>query len=134
MKLDTCSKLLIASLKYAWGINTSLNRFSIINMDVESFPDEGLLPVSLTYLHISGCNLKKLDNKGLCHLSSLEEFHLFNCPELQCLPVEGLPKSISTLEIMHCPLLEQRCKKPDGEDWGKISHIQRMIIDSDVIN
>jgi len=130
MKLDTCSKLLIVSLKCALGINTSLNRLSIICVDVESFPEEGLLPVSLTYLHISCClNLKKLDNKGLCHLSALQELHLLNCPELQCLPVEGLPKSISTIEILHCSLLKQRCKKPNGEDWGKISHIECVIID-----
>jgi hypothetical protein len=60
--------------------------------------------------------------------------HLSHCPSLKCLPVEGLPKSISTLQISgDCSLLKQRCKKPNGEDWEKISHIQKIIIDG-IIN
>ncbi|WJX92989.1 hypothetical protein P8452_74564 [Trifolium repens] len=57
-----CSKLLIASLKWAWGIHTSLDELHIEKVDVESFPDQ------------------------------------------------------------------ERCKKPDGEDWGKISHIESALI------
>lgn len=100
-------------------------------MDVESFPDPRLPSLSLTSLYIDGCvNLKKLDYKGLCHLPSLQELNLIGCPSLQCLPVEGLPKSISTLIINNCsPSLKQRCMEPKGEDWVKISHIQRVIID-----
>jgi Leucine-rich repeat (LRR) protein len=134
MRLIGCSKFLIASLKWALGINTYLKSLYIENVDVESFPDQGLLPLSLTSLYIYGFpNLKKLNYKGICHLSSLEEVHLADCPSLQCLPVEGLPKSISTLEIRHCRSLKQRCKKPEGEDWGKISHIQSVMIDGDII-
>ncbi|KAK8469889.1 hypothetical protein PHAVU_004G009581 [Phaseolus vulgaris] len=92
----------------------------------ECFPDEVLLPRSLTSLNISFCrNLKKMHYKGLCHLSSLRlEF----CPSLECLPAEGLPKSISSLTIRACPLLKERCRNPDGEDWGKIAHIQKLNI------
>ncbi|KAK2354114.1 putative disease resistance RPP13 protein [Trifolium repens] len=133
--LDGCSELLIASLKWAFGINTSLELLFIGEVDVESFPDRGLLPLSLTCLSIRNCpNLKKLDYKGLCHISSLVELHLSDCPRLKCLPMEGLPKSISTLLISgHCSSLKQRCKKPNGEDWEKISHIQKIIIDG-IIN
>jgi hypothetical protein len=133
--LDGCSELLIASLKWAFGINTSLELLCIGEVDVESFPDRGLLPLSLTCLSIRNCpNLKKLDYKGLCHISSLVELHLSDCPRLKCLPMEGLPKSISTLHISgHCLSLKQRCKKPNGEDWEKISHIQKIIIDG-IIN
>jgi hypothetical protein len=133
--LDGCSELLIASLKWAFGINTSLELLFIGEVDVESFPDRGLLPLSLTCLSIRNCpNLKKLDYKGLCHLSSLVKLYLSHCPSLKCLPVEGLPKSISTLQISgDCSLLKQRCKKPNGEDWEKISHIQKIIIDG-IIN
>jgi hypothetical protein len=133
--LDGCSELLIASLKWAFGINTSLEHLCIGEVDVESFPDRGLLPLSLTCLSIRNCpNLKKLDYKGLCHISSLVELNLYDCPSLKCLPVEGLPKSISTLHISgDCSSLKQRCKKPNGEDWEKISHIQKIIIDG-IIN
>jgi hypothetical protein len=47
--------------------------------------------------------------------------------------MEGLPKSISTLDISDCPLLTERCKKPGGEDWGKISHIESVEIDEVMI-
>jgi Leucine-rich repeat (LRR) protein len=129
-----CSKLLIASLKWAWGIHTSLEELHIEKVDVESFPDQGLHPLSLKSLHISSCpNLKNLDYKGLCHLSGLEALCISNCPSLQCLPMEGLPKSISTLDISDCPLLTERCKKPNGEDWEKISHIESVEIDGVMI-
>ena len=120
-------KHLITSLKWGLGINTSLKFLDIGKIDVD---DQGLLPLSLTSLHISDCvNLTNLDYEGLRHLSSLEELCLVNCPNLQCLPVEGLPKSISKLQVTDCLLLKQRCTKPNGEDWGKISHIQCVKID-----
>ncbi|MCH79789.1 leucine-rich repeat-containing protein [Trifolium medium] len=133
LSLDSCSKPLFASLKWALGINTSLKHLSIDEqVDVESFPDQGLLPHSLASLDIRNCvNLKKLDYKGLCHLSSLHQLYLIDCPNLSCLPVEGLPKSILTLYLYRCPLLKQRCKKPEGEDWGKIYHIQNVLVDDD---
>nr|ACJ22822.1 NBS-LRR type putative disease resistance protein CNL-J5 [Phaseolus vulgaris] len=113
---------LIASLRETLDPNTCLKSLSINNLDVECFPDEVLLPCSLTSLQIWDCpNLKKMHYKGLCHLSLLT---LRDCPSLECLPVEGLPKSISFLSISSCPLLKERCQNPDGEDWEKIAHIQ----------
>ncbi|QCD85731.1 disease resistance protein RPM1 [Vigna unguiculata] len=134
MRLLNCSKL-VASLKGAWGTNPSLKDLHIENLDVEFFPGEGLLPLSLGNLEIYDCpNLKKLDYKGLCHLSSLEKLDLFDCPLLQCLPEEGLPKSISDLEIRNCPVLKQRCKKQEGEDWEKIAHIKNIQVDYKEVN
>ncbi|RDY11162.1 putative disease resistance RPP13-like protein 1, partial [Mucuna pruriens] len=129
MHLSNCYKL-IASMKGALGANTSLKLLVIEEMDVESFPDEGLLPLSLKSLHIGYCpDLKILDYKGLCQLSSLEHLSLGDNPSLQCLPQEGLPKSISTFSISgNCPLLKQRCLDPKGEDWGKIVHIKNIWV------
>nr|KYP47719.1 Putative disease resistance RPP13-like protein 1 [Cajanus cajan] len=128
MDLLNCSKL-IASLKGSLGANTSLEILSIQKVDVESFPDEGFLPLSLTSLQIHECpDLKKLNYKGLSHLSSLKELNIYFCPNLQCLPKEGLPISISTLQILYCPLLKQRCQKPEGEDWEKIALIKNRNI------
>ncbi|ESW05587.1 hypothetical protein PHAVU_011G192200, partial [Phaseolus vulgaris] len=128
MCLLNCSKL-VASLKGAWGNNPSLEYLFIKKEDVECFPVEGLLPPSLTTLNVNDCpNLKKLNYRGLCHLSSLQTMILEDCPVLQCLPEEGLPESISKLDIKVCPLLKQRCKK-GGEDWEKIAHIKTIWVD-----
>lgn len=122
--LVKCSKLLINSLKWALPTNTSLSNMYIQELDVESFPNQGLLPLSLTYL-------KQLDYKGLENLPSLRTLSLNRCPNIQCLPKEGLPKSISTLQILgNCSLLKQRCKKPNGEDYRKISQIECVMIDN----
>jgi len=134
MRLFNCFKLL-ASLKGAWGTNPSLEFLYIGKVDVEFFSGEGLLPLSLTELIISDCpNLKKLDYRGLCLLSSLEKLHLYNCPILQCLPEEGLPKSISELRIRNCSLLKQCCKNQEGEDWEKIAHIKYIEVDYEKVN
>ncbi|KAG4381854.1 hypothetical protein GLYMA_15G230700v4 [Glycine max] len=132
MRLYKCSSGLVASLKGALGENPSLEWLLISNLDEESFPDEGLLPLSLTYLWIHDFpNLEKLEYKGLCQLSSLKGLNLDDCPNLQQLPEEGLPKSISHLKISgNCPLLKQRCQNSGGQDWSKIVHIQTV----DIIN
>ncbi|ESW05622.1 hypothetical protein PHAVU_011G195400 [Phaseolus vulgaris] len=125
ISLFNCSKLVATLKNGVWGTNPSIESFSIKGVDVECFPGEGLLPLSLTQLYIHHFpNLKKLDYKGLCHLSSLQLMYIQYCPVLQCLPKEGLPESISNLRINGCPLLHQRCKKQEGEDWQKIAHIK----------
>ncbi|XP_068501472.1 putative disease resistance RPP13-like protein 1 isoform X2 [Phaseolus vulgaris] len=121
----SCLKL-IASLRDNLDPNTSLQTLNIEHLEVECFPDEVLLPRSLTFLRIQYCrNLKKMHYKGLYHLSSLI---IRDCPSLECLPAEGLPKSISSLSIIGCPLLKERCQSPDGEDWEKIAHIQDLYV------
>ena len=129
--LIKCSNLLINSLKWAFPTNTSLSYMYIQETDVESFPNQGLIPLSLTTLNITGCqNLKQLDYEGLDHLPSLSSLTLKNCPNIQRLPKEGLPRSISTLQILgDCPLLLERCKKPNGKDLKRIENIQCTVID-----
>ncbi|XP_068501488.1 putative disease resistance RPP13-like protein 1 [Phaseolus vulgaris] len=126
IEMTLSSFKLIASLRDNLDPNTSIQTLSMRYLEVECFPDEVLLPRSLTSLRISHCsNLKKMHYKGLCHLSSLT---LHDCPSLECLPAEGLPKSISSLTIYDCPLLKESCQNPDGEDWGKIAHIQYLEV------
>ncbi|KAG4947324.1 hypothetical protein JHK87_043331 [Glycine soja] len=129
MELSNCSSELMASLKGALVDNPSLETLNIEWLNAESFPDEGLLPLSLTCIRIRySPNLKKLDYKGLCQLSSLKVLNLEFCDHLQQLPEEGLPKSISHLTIFFCPNLKQRCQNPEGEDWPKIAHIPTLHI------
>lgn len=74
------SEKLIAGMmtRREWSLQTltSLTSFSIngAELEMESFPDEHLLPSSLTFLQIWYLpNLKILDDKGFQRLTSLRE-------------------------------------------------------------
>ncbi|PPD97329.1 hypothetical protein GOBAR_DD05674 [Gossypium barbadense] len=130
------SHKLIESLirKREWSLHTlpSLTSFTILDSDVEMecFPDEHLLPSSITSLHISVLqNLKSLEYKGFQHLTSLCQF----CPKLQSMSPNMLPPSLSHLYVSECPLLKEHCEKDKGKDWPNISHNPVIVIDYEVI-
>ncbi|KAK9938862.1 hypothetical protein M0R45_015578 [Rubus argutus] len=128
LEIWSCEKL-IGNLKQ-WGLSTLASlRFLSVSFEgfADPFPDEGLLPTTLTRLFI--CGISKLDGKGFRQLTSLKQLQIADCSELQCLPEEGLPTSLSSLYIYGCPLLEQRCQRETGEDWPKIAHIKAITID-----
>jgi Leucine-rich repeat (LRR) protein len=85
---------------------------------------------SLQGLCISGCaNLRSVP-LGLQGLESLEKLILWNCPEINSLPVNGLPQSLRVLEINPChALLKEKCRKADGDYWPMIAHISWIEID-----
>ncbi|PRQ59861.1 putative P-loop containing nucleoside triphosphate hydrolase, leucine-rich repeat domain, L [Rosa chinensis] len=139
-----------------WGINnckalmesqglhrlTSLRKLGIYgggdDRGLVSFPPgensnekEMLLPRSLVTLRIVGFpNLKKL-SKGFQFLTSLESLYIINCRKLTTIPEEGLPLSLTLLEICGCPpLLEERCK---GRYRPKIAHIPWVLINYSLI-
>ncbi|KAM0996018.1 hypothetical protein ACFX13_006131 [Malus domestica] len=140
LRIGSCKKLMANRMR--WGLQT-LTSLKVLDVSfseceeeetVESFPEEWQLPTTLTYLGISGHrNLKTIDGKALRHLISLKQLTIDSCPRLQSLPDEGLPTSLSRLEIRKCDLLTQRCQRDTGEDWAKISHIPDVVIDSRVI-
>jgi len=127
-----CNKLIAGRMQ--WGLQTlpSLSHFEIgMDENVESFPEEMLLPSSLTSLTIYSLeHLKYLDYKGLQHLTSLTELAIFRCPMLESMPEEGLPSSLSSLVINNCPMLGESCEREKGKDWPKISHIPEIRISS----
>ncbi|TYH19094.1 hypothetical protein ES288_A05G325500v1 [Gossypium darwinii] len=103
-------------------------------VEMECFPDEHLLPSSLTSLRISSLpNLKSLEYKGFQHLTSLSYLSIYNCPKLQSMPPNMLPPSLSRLSIEKCPLLKEHCEKDKGKDWPNIFHILVIVIDGEVI-
>ena len=91
--------------------------------DVESFPEEYLLPTTVTHLYITGFgNLRTLDNNGFQHLNSLQYLSLEDCPKLKHMPEEGLPVTISNVKIITCPLLTKRLQRKKGKEWSNIAH------------
>ncbi|XP_054816628.1 putative disease resistance protein At3g14460 [Prosopis cineraria] len=134
LRIRKCPKV-IASRK-AWGLHEllSLKEFAVGDdfEDVESFPEEGLLPPNLHSLVFIGClKLKTINYRGLLHLHSLTSLAFCKCPSLsfEDMPEQGLPRSLSDLRISYrCRLLRQRCQREIGPDWPKISYIPRIII------
>ncbi|XP_059435286.1 putative disease resistance protein At3g14460 [Corylus avellana] len=127
-----CDKLF--ANRMGWGLQKlqCLRRVTIKDEanDVESFPNGGLLPISLTHLEIGGFQkLKSLDKKGLQYLTTLEELAIHICPKLECMPEAGLPASLSTLRIDECHLLEKEWERKEGAEWPKIAHVPNKYTD-----
>ncbi|GMN72514.1 hypothetical protein TIFTF001_052867 [Ficus carica] len=133
-----CEKLITSGMSWNLQGLPNLTNFTISCSECEnhlvSFPEEGLLPSTITNLRI--CNLKRLktlDNNGLQQLTSLTSLFISNCTNLQTIPEEGFPHSLESLRIQGCPLLEKKCER-EGEYWNKISRIPRSVIDRELIN
>ncbi|ESW20983.1 hypothetical protein PHAVU_005G031200 [Phaseolus vulgaris] len=130
LEIEDCAKL-VAS-REEWGL---FKLHSLIELrvsddleNVESFPEDRLLPPTLSVLHLIGCSkLTTTNYMGFLHLKSLKSFYIVSCPRLQSLPEAALSNSLSVLLIQDCPLLKQRYQK-DGEYWHKIHHIPSVMI------
>ncbi|XP_059597039.1 putative disease resistance RPP13-like protein 1 isoform X2 [Vitis vinifera] len=113
-----------------WGLQrlASLTEFIIGGcQNVESFPEELLLPPTLTTLEMKYFpNLKSLDGRGLQQLTSLTKLSIRHCPQLQFIPQEGFQHfpSLMELEIEDCPGLQSF-----GEDILRhLSSLERLSI------
>ncbi|TQD81715.1 hypothetical protein C1H46_032732 [Malus baccata] len=130
-----CNKLIAQRLHWKLKALVSLKCLSIMGgkrSDVQCFPEEGMLPTSLTSLSICGFpNLTSLD-KGLQQLTALEKLEISHCRKLQCLPKDGL-KHLSYLCIRKCPMLKQ-CFRKEREDWPTVDHIPFVEIDNQRIS
>ncbi|KAJ9179028.1 hypothetical protein P3X46_010857 [Hevea brasiliensis] len=106
----------------------SLTRFRVAGYDdLESFPEETVLPSGLTHLQIQG--LQKPKSLQLQHLTSLRKLEIRDYPELQYLPGKRLSSSLSSLSISRCPLLRTGCMRQDSGVWAKICHFPSIWID-----
>jgi hypothetical protein len=116
-----------------WGLHrlTSLKELKINGgcPHLVSFPGK-MLPSSLTSLTVKSFpNMKCLSSEGFRILFSLEELRIKECKNLTSFPEDGLPPSLQQLDIANCPLLKERCKKDQGQEWFKIAHIPCVEID-----
>jgi hypothetical protein len=94
---------------------------------IDSFPKKGfaLLPPSLTSIGLwKMSSLHTLECRGLLHLTSLQRLTVEDCPKLENMEGERLPASLIKLQIIGCPLLEERCRMKHSQIWPKISHIK----------
>ncbi|KAL5549124.1 hypothetical protein UlMin_004355, partial [Ulmus minor] len=136
LEIYYCVKLWQNRMKWdlqRWSSLQSLYLYGIVDV-LDLFPEEGLLPTTLTSLYIYGFkNLKGLNGRAFQHLTSLQRLRIYFCNELECLPEERMPLSLSHLEIFDCRLLTQRCQRGRGEDWPKIQHIPKITINNRVI-
>ena len=127
-----CNKLIARRREWHLQSLPLLTSFGIFDEseNLKSFPEEDLLPSTLTYLSMFGLScLKNLDGRGLQHLTFLTTLVVSGCPELQAMPEEGLPMSLVDLIIRRCPMLRERCQREKGEDWPKIAHISCIQMD-----
>ncbi|KAH7856952.1 hypothetical protein Vadar_007277 [Vaccinium darrowii] len=134
LSIKDCEKLV--GDRRNWGLQRlpSLRELSLSDEVVESFPEEGLLPPTLTSLNFSCMsNLTSLNGRGLQLLVSLKKMNIFYCFKLQSLPEEGLPTSLCSLGISFCPLLSPRCRREGGEDWHKVAHVPLIVTDVEAI-
>ena len=135
LEIVSCEKLFLRRME--WGLQSLHSLREIIiryyGREVGSFPEEALLPPSLIRLDISFPHLTSLNGKGFQHLTLLKQLEILNCDNLQRLPEEGFPASLSILDIYKCPLLKKRYRRKSGKEWRKISHIPIIRIDRVVI-
>ncbi|KAI6675946.1 hypothetical protein NL676_036742 [Syzygium grande] len=86
-----------------WGLHrlNSLDKLSVTGgcSTPSTFP-EWMLPPTLTSLHLGRLPNLEFRTNWLQNLTSLEDLRLKDCRKLHSLPVEGLPATLSRLEIM----------------------------------
>jgi hypothetical protein len=130
ISIKNCEKLFADRMR--WGLqklpSVKTVRIGDKSKDVKSFPEPELLPSSLNHLCFSEFpNMKSLDNKGLQHLTSLEELWIEDCPKLKYMPEKGLPASLSTIKIDGCPLM----KKQWLSKKRKVPNVDNILIDKE---
>ncbi|KAL4600752.1 hypothetical protein ACB092_11G221500 [Castanea dentata] len=129
--IHKCEKLISRRMELGLQGLQSLRSFTVYKYpkELESFPEEALLPPNLTDFTIGYLpNLKSLNGKGFQPLTSLKNLRIWSCDNLDCLLEDVLPTSLCELDIYDCPLLKERYGNEKGEGRVKIAHIPRISI------
>ncbi|KAK4709412.1 hypothetical protein R3W88_030337 [Solanum pinnatisectum] len=122
-----------------WELPSSIQRLTIMNLKTLSSQHLKRL-ISLQYLYIGG-NVPQIQSmleqgqffSSLSHLTSLQTLHFGNFPNLQSLPVKGMPSSLSKLRFSNCPLLKPLLEFDKGKYWPEIAHIPTIEIDEEYL-
>lgn len=95
------------------------------NEDIESFPDEGLLPRGIFSLRISRFeNLSTLNQLGFRDTKGLETMEIDGCDKLRISMEEDLPPSLSCLRISSCSLLSEKLAEQGTECVFSIPYVE----------
>ncbi|KAG8371947.1 hypothetical protein BUALT_Bualt12G0015700 [Buddleja alternifolia] len=87
----------------------------------------------LQRLDIYTCWEMKHLPESVQQLSALRKLLIWNCKICDLPNWLGSLQSLRVLRIRDCKPLAKRCKKPNGKDWPKISHIPCIEIDLKII-
>ncbi|XP_027192058.2 disease resistance protein L6-like [Cicer arietinum] len=131
LEIVKCEKLMMSPSLSLMDMLTDLTIDNVCD-GVESFPNKdcALLPPSLTSLTLRNMSsLHTLDCTELLHLTSLQKLTIEYCYMLENMAGERLPATLTQLEIIDCPLLEERYSMKHPQIWPKISHIQSILVD-----
>lgn len=120
--LSNLSKLKLSSCPKLDWTGESENQED--NPNLQSFG-----PTKLQKLKIQDIEKMKTLPWWIQHQTKLESLTLAHCQNLMALP-EWFPQlnSLKFLRVYDCSKLSRRCQSNTGEDWPKISHIQRLQI------
>ncbi|KAL9291392.1 putative disease resistance protein [Arabidopsis thaliana] len=132
--ISLCDKL---TPRIEWGLRDLENLRNLEidggNEDIESFPEEGLLPKSVFSLRISRFeNLKTLNRKGFHDTKAIETMEISGCDKLQISIDEDLPP-LSCLRISSCSLLTETFAEVETE-FFKVLNIPYVEIDGEIFS
>jgi Leucine-rich repeat (LRR) protein len=85
---------------------------------------------TLSIRNFNGEEFEEASPEWLANLSSLQRLDFWNCKNLKNMPssIQRLSK-LKHLSIRGCPHLNENCRKENGSEWPKISHIPTIFID-----
>jgi Leucine-rich repeat (LRR) protein len=118
------------------NLSGSLESLMIHGWDkLKSVPHQLQHLTALTCLSIRDFNGEEFEEalpEWLANLSSLQSLWISHCKNLKYLPsstaIQRLSK-LKELEISGCRHLKENCRKENGSEWPKISHIPEISID-----
>jgi len=118
------------------NLSGSLKSLSIYGWDkLKSVPHQLQHLTALEELYIRSFNGEGFEEAlpdWLANLSSLQSLHIYFCYNLKYMPsstaIQRLSK-LKQLNIWECRHLSENCRKENGSEWPKISHILRIYIE-----
>ncbi|KAI5563617.1 hypothetical protein BDE02_14G002800 [Populus trichocarpa] len=123
------------------NLSGSLEKLSIIGWDkLKSVPHQLQHLTALERLGIyafKGEEFEEALPEWLANLSSLQSLSIRDCKNLKYLPSSTAIQRLSKLKELRiwegCPHLEENCRKENGSEWPKISHIPTIKIEGTLV-